>query len=50
MVEGPHRAETPEGHVANVREREVSPLFDHDNEVEVDRRAPPNPWLEKLRA
>jgi hypothetical protein len=39
MAEGPHRAEIPEGNVANVNEGEVTPPSDLDNEAEADRRA-----------
>jgi hypothetical protein len=50
MPEGPHHAKTPEEHIANVCEGEVTPPYDPDNKVKADRRAPPNPWLEQLRA
>jgi hypothetical protein len=43
MAEGPHRAETLEGHIANVYEGEVTPPSDPNNKVEANRRAPPNP-------
>jgi hypothetical protein len=39
MVEGPHRAETPKGNVANVHEEEVTPPSDPNNEAEAVRRA-----------
>jgi hypothetical protein len=49
-AEGAHRAKTPEGHVANVHEGEVTPPSDSDDKVEANGRVPPSPWLEQLRA
>jgi hypothetical protein len=49
-AEGTHRAETPEGHIANVHEGEVTPPSDSDDEVKANGRVPPSPWLEQLRA
>jgi hypothetical protein len=50
MAEGAHSAKTPEGHVTNVREGEVTPPSDPDDGVGADGRVPPNPRLEQLRA
>jgi hypothetical protein len=50
MVEDAHRAETPEGHVTNICEGEITPLSDPDDKVEADGRVLPNPQLEQLRA
>jgi hypothetical protein len=50
MAEGAHHAETPKGHVASVHGGEVTPPFDLDDDVGVDGRIPPNPWLDQQRA
>jgi hypothetical protein len=42
-------ADTLEGHLESVHEREVTPLADLDNEVEGDARVPPCLWVEQLR-
>jgi hypothetical protein len=45
MAKGAHRAGAPEGHVADIREGDVTPPSDPDDKVKEDRRVPPNPWL-----
>jgi hypothetical protein len=50
MAEGAHHVETRKGHIADVHEGEVTPPSNLGDGVGAERRVPPNPWLEQLRA
>ena len=41
---------TPEGQVKSIHEEEATPMNDLNDEIEGDAGAPPNLWMEQLKA